>query len=65
MQHPARNVCPKFKVDRFSRFHTGACHMLTSQETFPCRNSSNHENYNTKYPLNTFPDQITIYQISF
>ena len=34
-------------------------------EIFPQRNSSNHENCNIKFSLNTFSDQISICQISF
>ena len=34
-------------------------------QNFPFGNSSDHENCNMKFPLNTFSDQITIYQISF
>ena len=29
------NVCAKFKVDRLSRFRTGAHFVLTTQERFP------------------------------
>ena len=34
-------------------------------ETIPYRNSSNHENCNTKFPLKHSSNQITMYQISF
>ena len=34
-------------------------------ETFPQRNSTNHENSNNKFSLNKFSGQITICQISF
>ena len=32
-----RNVCAKFKVDPFSRFHTGAHHVLTTQKSSPSK----------------------------
>ena len=35
VQQSARNVCVKFKVDRLSRFRTGACHVPTTQKRFP------------------------------
>ena len=35
VQQPVRNVCAKFKVDRLSRFRTGARHVLTTQKRFP------------------------------
>ena len=35
MQQFVRNVCAKFKVDRLSRFRTGARHVLTTQKRFP------------------------------
>ena len=30
-----RNVCAKFKVDRLSRFRTGARQVFTTQKPFP------------------------------
>ena len=30
-----RNVCAHFKVDRLSRFRTGACRLFTTQKPFP------------------------------
>ena len=35
VQQSVRNVCAKFKVDRLSRFRTGARHVLTTQKRFP------------------------------
>ena len=35
VQQPARNVCVKFKVDRLSRFRTGAHQVFTTQKPFP------------------------------
>ena len=34
MQQSVRNVCAKFKVDRLSRFRTGARYVLTTQKHF-------------------------------
>ena len=34
VQQSVKNVCAKFKVDRLSRFRTGVCHVLTTQEFF-------------------------------
>ena len=65
VQHPVRDVCAKFKVDRLSRFRTGAREMFTPQKPFPGKIFSNRENCNIKFSLNKFSDQITICQISF
>ena len=35
MQEPVRNACAMFKVDRLSRFFTGAREVFTTQKTFP------------------------------
>ena len=35
VQQSVRNVCEKFKIDRLSRFRTGARHVLTTQKCFP------------------------------
>ena len=35
MQQSVRNVCPKFKVDSFSRFRTGAYQVFNTQKFFP------------------------------
>ena len=35
MQQSVRNVCAKFKVDRLSRFRTGARYVFTTQKRFP------------------------------
>ena len=35
VQQPLRDVCAKFKVDRLSRFCTGARYVLTTQKRFP------------------------------
>ena len=35
VQQPLRDVCAKFKVDRLSRFCTGARYVLTIQKRFP------------------------------
>ena len=35
MQQSFRNVCAKFKVDRFGRFRTGARQVFTPQKPFP------------------------------
>ena len=35
VQQSVRNVCAKFKIDRLSRFRTGARHVLTTQKRFP------------------------------
>ena len=35
MQQSVRNVCAKFKVDRLSRFRTGARQVFTTQKPFP------------------------------
>ena len=35
VQQSVRNVCAKFKIDRLSRFRTGARHVLTTQKCFP------------------------------
>ena len=34
LQHPVRNGCAKFKVDRLSRFRTGAHEVITNQKPF-------------------------------
>ena len=34
MQQSVRNVCVKFKVDRLSRFRTGAHQVFTTQKRF-------------------------------
>ena len=60
-----RNVSAKVKVDPLSHFRTEGRQMFTTQKLFPSNNSSNHENCSIKFPLNTFPDQITICQIYF
>ena len=60
VQQSLRDLCTKFKVDRLSRFCAGARYVLTTQ-----KRCSNRENYNIKFPLNIFSDQIIIYQISF
>ena len=66
MQQSVRSYFLKFKFDRLSCFCHGARQSSVHRpETFPWRNSSNHENCNIKFPLNTFTDQITIFQISF
>ena len=46
-------------------FSSWSCPSLHHPETFPQRNSSNHENNSMKFPLNTFSVQITICQMSF
>ena len=38
LQQLVRNVWAKFKVDRLSRFGTGARRALTTQKRFPCEN---------------------------
>ena len=35
VQESVRNVCARFKVDRFSCFRIGARHVLTTQKRFP------------------------------
>ena len=35
VQQSVRNVCAKFKVDRLSRFRTGARQVFTTQKLFP------------------------------
>ena len=66
MQQSVRSYFLKFKFDRLNCFCTGARQTsVHHQETFPWRNFSNHENCKIKFPLNTFTDQITIFQISF
>ena len=55
----AGNVCANFKVDRLSRFLYWILECALPEETFPWQNSSNRENCNLKYLLNTFSDQIT------
>ena len=35
VQQSVRNVCAKFKVDRLSRFRTGARQVFTTQKPFP------------------------------
>ena len=35
VQHPVINMCAKFKVDRLSRFGTGAHKVFTTQKPFP------------------------------
>ena len=35
VQQSVRNVCAKFKVDRLSRFRTGARQFFTTQKLFP------------------------------
>ena len=35
VQQSVRNVCAKFKVDRLSRFRTGARRLFTTQKLFP------------------------------
>ena len=37
MQQSVRNVCTKFKVDRLSRFRTGAGEVFTTQKPFPSK----------------------------
>ena len=57
------NVCAEFKVGRFSR-HCTAVHLSALHpEIFPQQNFSNTENYNIKYHLSTFSDQIVIFKI--
>ena len=65
MQHFVRNVFAKFKVDRLSRFRTGARQVFTTQKPFRSEISSNHENCNIKFTLKYVFYQITICQISF
>ena len=60
VQNPVRDVCAKFKVDRLSRFRTGARKMFTTQKPYLSEIFSNYENCNI-----TFSDQITVYQIYF
>ena len=35
VQHPIRNVCAKFKVNRSSHFGAAAREVFTTQKTFP------------------------------
>ena len=35
VQHPVRNVCLQFKIDRLSRFPTGVLQVFTTQKSFP------------------------------
>ena len=37
VQQSARNVCAKFKVDRLSRFRTGARQVFDTQKLFPSK----------------------------
>ena len=37
MQQSVRNVCAKFKVDRLSRFRTGARQVFDTQKLFPSK----------------------------
>ena len=52
-------MCAKFKGDPLSRFRTGACQVFTAQKLFPSEIPLKLQNCNIKFPLNTFPDQIT------
>ena len=54
VQQSVRNVCAKFTVDPFSRFRTGARHVLTTQKPFP---SEIPWKLQHQIP-NTFSDQI-------
>ena len=65
VQQSVRNVCAKFKVDRLSSFSYWSLSSAHYPEIFSQQNSSNHENCNIKFPLETFSDQITVCQISF
>ena len=60
VQQSVRSVCAKFTVDPFSRFRTGARHVLTTQKPFP---SEIPWKLQHQIP-NTFSDQIIICQIS-
>ena len=65
VQQSVENVCAKLCWS-FKSFPIGACQSSAHHpEIIPQRNSFHHENYNIRYPLNTFSDQITICQISF
>ena len=57
-------MCSKFKVDRLSCLYWSSSNVHNPQ-TFPQRNSRNHENCYIKFPLNIFSDQITICQMFF
>ena len=35
VQQFLKNVCAKFKVNRLSRFRTGACQVFATQKPFP------------------------------
>ena len=35
VQHPVRNVCLQFKIDRLNRFPTGVLQVFTTQKSFP------------------------------
>ena len=62
MQQSIRNACAKFKVDRLSRFLTGACQVLTTQKP------KFLEPWKLQHQIlfkNTFSNQIIICQISF
>ena len=56
-------MCAKFKVGSFKPFLCWSPSSVCHPQTFPQRNSSNHENCNIEFPLNTLSDQIC--QISF
>ena len=60
----ARNVCGKFKVDRLSRFRTGARQMFTTQKPFASEIPLTMETIQHQI-LFKIRYQITICQISF
>ena len=35
VQHPVRNVCLQFKIDRLSHFPNGVLQVFTTQKSFP------------------------------